>query len=152
MMEPCQYDSIFKLLDTVPDLTIILTHRAASMITPPSLDFIKSQQYWDAMKKFAARPKTYIKLSMFCFSDMQWQNGDIVIENCRQLVKLFGAERCMFATNFPVDNMPMMGGWTMKRMLETFNAIAKDFTPAEQARLFRETAIEAYRMQGQIKL
>jgi hypothetical protein len=37
----------------------------------------------------------------------------------------------MFATNFPVDNMPMMGGWTMKRMLETFNAIAKDFTPAE---------------------
>ena len=58
----------------------------------------------------------------------------------------------MFATNFPVDNMPMMGGWTMKRMLETFNAIAKDFTAAEQARLFRGTAIEAYRMQGQIKL
>ena len=83
---------------------------------------------------------------------MQWQNGDIVIEHARQLVKLFGAERCMFATNFPVDNMPMMGGWTMKRMLETYNAIAKDFTPAEQARLFRETAIEAYRMQDQVKL
>ena len=83
------------------------------------------------MKKFAARPKTYIKLSMFGFSDMTWQKGDIVIQKAIDLVKLFGPERCMFATNFPVDNNASMGGWTMKDMLKTFDAIAKNFTTAE---------------------
>ena len=83
------------------------------------------------MKKFAARPKTYIKLSFFACSDFKWKRGDIVIEKAIELVKLFGANRCMFATNFPIDNMPMLGGWTMKDMLKTYKAIAKDFTPAE---------------------
>ena len=83
------------------------------------------------MKKFAARPKTYIKLSMFGFSDMTWQKGDIVIQKAIDLVKLFGPERCMFGTNYPVDNMPFLGGWPMKRFLETFNAIAKDFSPED---------------------
>ena len=52
----------------------------------------------------------------------------------------------MFATNFPVDNAALFGKWTMKKMLETFHAIAAEFTPAEQDRLWRETALEAYRM------
>ena len=63
-----------------------------------------------------------------------------------ELIKLFTPQRCMFATNFPVDNADIFGTWTMKDMLKTFHAIAKDFTPEEQARLWRETALEAYRM------
>lgn len=53
----------------------------------------------------------------------------------------------MFATNFPVDNAEMFGTWTMKDMLEAFNTIGKDFTPAEQACLWRETAMKVYRME-----
>ena len=145
-IEPSQYEDALKLLDTVPNLTVILGHRGVSIFTPPNIAFLQSQEYWDAMKKFAARPKTYIKLSFFACSDFKWKRGDIVIEKAIELVKLFGANRCMFATNFPIDNMPMLGGWTMKDMLKTYKEIAKDFTPAEQACLYRETAFEAYRM------
>ena len=131
MMEPCQYKDVFECLETVPDLTIILGHRGVQLCTPPGIEFLKSQEYWDAMKKFAARPKVYMKLSMFGYSDPKWENGDVVIEKAIELVKLFGPERCMFATNFPVDNYSFLGGWTMKDMLKTFDAIAKEFTPAE---------------------
>ena len=149
MMEAYQYKEVFETLETVPDLKIILCHRGIELCKHPAdPDFLKSQEYWDAMKKFAARPNTYMKLSMFGFSDISWKNGDMVIEKAIELVKLFGPERCMFGTNYPVDNLPFLGGWTMKDMLKTFNAIAKNFTPEEQARLYYETALEAYRMKG----
>ena len=57
----------------------------------------------------------------------------------------------MFATNYPVDNNAMLGSWTMKDFLKTFNAIAKDFTPQEQTYLYSKTALEAYRMEDQVK-
>ena len=56
----------------------------------------------------------------------------------------------MFATNFPVDNADVFSAWTMKDMLKTFHEIANNFKPEEQARLWRETALEAYRMQDQV--
>ena len=44
-----------------------------------------------------------------------------------------------------------MGGWTMKDFVKVFKKIAKEFTPADQARLWRETALEVYRMKDQVK-
>ena len=59
----------------------------------------------------------------------------------------------MFGTNYPVDNMPFFaGGWTMKMFLETFAAIAKDFSPEDQERLYYRTALEAYRMEDKVKI
>ena len=92
-------------------------------------------------------PKVYMKISFFASTDVEWKNGDIVIAKSIDLIKLFTPQRCMFATNFPVDNSINYGSWTMKKMLETFHEIAKEFTPNDQARLWRETAVEAYRMQ-----
>ena len=57
----------------------------------------------------------------------------------------------MFATNFPIDNNANMGGWTMKDFVKVFKKIAKEFNPAEQARLWRETALEVYRMKDQVE-
>ena len=104
------------------------------------------------MKRFAAMPKVYMKISHFARTDAEWKEGDIVIAKAIELIKLFTPQRCMFATNFPVDNSPIFCTWTMKKMLETFHEIAKGFSPEEQARLWRETAIEAYRMQDAVKL
>ena len=52
----------------------------------------------------------------------------------------------MFATNFPVDAGSSFSSWTMKDLLKTFHELAKDFSPEDQARLWRETALEVYRM------
>ena len=111
------------------------------------MEQLKSNEYWDGMKRFAAMPKTYMKISYFAETDPDWKNGDTVIEKAVELIRLFGPNRCMFATNFPCDNAERFaGGWTMKKMLDTFKEIGKNFTEEEQARLWRETAIEVYQM------
>ena len=84
------------------------------------------------MKRFASMPKVYMKISFFAWTDPDWKDGQIVIEKAVELIKLFGPKRCMFATNFPVDNADRFsGGWTMKKMIETFKEIAKNFTEEE---------------------
>lgn len=112
---------------------------------------INSEEYWEGMRRFQKMPKVYMKISFFARTDAEWKQGDQVIAKSIELIKLFGPNRCMFATNFPVDNADLFGTWTMKDMLKTFHTIAKEFTPAEQARLWRETAIEAYRMGDIVK-
>ena len=103
------------------------------------------------MKRFAAMPKVYMKISFFARTDPKWEKGDVVIAKAIELTKLFTPQKCMFATNFPVDNADVFSAWTMKDMLKTFHEIASNFTPAEQARLWRETALEAYRMQDKVQ-
>ena len=103
------------------------------------------------MKRFAAMPNVYMKVSFFALTDPKWEKGDVVIDKSIELVKLFTPQRCMFATNFPVDNTEIFGAWTMKDMLKTFHQIANNFKPEEQARLWRETALKAYRMQDQVQ-
>ena len=93
-----------------------------------------------------------MKISMIGFSDPTWKDGEAIIEHSRQLIDQFGAERCMFGTNYFVDSMEQVGGWQMKKFVEVWAAICKGMTPAQQARLYRETAIEAYNMEGQVKL
>ena len=83
------------------------------------------------MKRFAAMPNVYMKISFFGRTDAKWEQGDVVIAKSIELIKLFKPQKCMFATNFPVDNAEVFGTWTMKHMLDIFHTIAKDFTPAE---------------------
>ena len=125
MSNPHQYAVAADVFDTVPKLRVIIDHRGF----PSTVDEIKSEQYWTGMKRFAAMPNVFMKISFFARTDREWKDGDTVIEKAIELVKLFTPERCMFATNFPVDNADLFGTWTMKKMVETFNTIAKDFTP-----------------------
>ena len=41
------------------------------------------------MKRFAAMPKVYMKISFFASTDVEWKNGDIVIAKSIDLIKLF---------------------------------------------------------------
>lgn len=142
MAEPHQYAAAAEIYEACPKLRVIIDHRGF----PSTVDAIKSDEYWTGMKRFAALPNIYMKISFFARTDREWKEGDVIIEKAIELVKLFGPQRCMFATNFPVDNAGLFGTWTMKRMYETFQAIGKGFTPEEQACLWRETALKAYRM------
>ena len=131
MMEPNQYQSIFEALEQVPNLKVIVDHRGCRLAKPFNLEFLQSQEYLDAMEKFASMPNVYMKISMFGWSDPKWENGDAIIKETIKLIKLFGPERCMFATNFPIDNNANMGGWTMRDFVKVFKKIAKGFTSAD---------------------
>ena len=101
-LNPLQYQSAADVLDTVPNLRVIINHRG----TPNNIDQNKSEEYWNGMKRFAAMPNVYMKISFFARTDPKWEDPDYMLQASIDLVKLFTPKKCMFATNFPVDIEP----------------------------------------------
>jgi predicted TIM-barrel fold metal-dependent hydrolase len=61
------------------------------------------------------------------------------IETC---ISAFGANRCMFESNFPVDK----GSYSYATVWNTFKRIAAGASPAEKTALFSGTATTFYRL------
>jgi predicted TIM-barrel fold metal-dependent hydrolase len=61
------------------------------------------------------------------------------IEPC---IELFGAERCTFESNFPVDRM----GIGYAALWNAFKRLAAGASPSEKAALFSGTARRVYRL------
>jgi predicted TIM-barrel fold metal-dependent hydrolase len=59
----------------------------------------------------------------------------------RDAIELFGADRCMFASNFPVDGMH----GTFDDLYGVYDEVTSDFDAADRAKLFAETAERVYR-------
>ena len=59
-------------------------------------------------------------------------------------IELFGADRCMFASNFPVDSLC----GTFGQIYEGFAAIVRDFSAAQQRALFHDNAVRIYDIPG----
>jgi predicted TIM-barrel fold metal-dependent hydrolase len=59
----------------------------------------------------------------------------------RDAIELFGAERCMFASNFPVDGMH----GTFDELYAVYDAVTSDLDASNRAQLFAGTAERFYR-------
>jgi predicted TIM-barrel fold metal-dependent hydrolase len=57
-------------------------------------------------------------------------------------IELFGPDRCMFASNWPIDNLFT----TYPRLLATFRTITEDLTVDERDAVFAGTAERVYRI------
>ena len=80
------------------DTLIILNHTGLPSDRTPS----GIGSWREMMETFAAQPNTLVKISGICVPGMEWTtdlNRDIVLE----VIRIFGVDRCMFASNFPVD-------------------------------------------------
>jgi predicted TIM-barrel fold metal-dependent hydrolase len=92
------------------------------------------------MTALAALPNVYCKLSCLCTLD-----GWPVAENRRavlETIDLFGTDRCMFASNFPVDSLRI--GYV--EMFRHFQDMVADFGYAERKALFHDNAVRFYRI------
>ena len=63
----------------------------------------------------------------------------IYFEHC---IEQFGAERCLFESNFPVDKVSV--GYNV--LWNTFKRIASGCSSKEKAFLFHDTAARVYRL------
>ena len=92
-----------------------------------------------AMKEFAALPQTCVKISGLGIVGQRWSlasNRDII----RYTIDLFGPERCMFASNFPVDGL--IGDFDT--IYNGYWDIAASYSEAERHALFAGTAARVY--------
>lgn len=95
----------------------------------------------DAMAALAQGPNVRVKISGIGQFGRPWTVADnrwIV----RETIAIFGAERCMFASNFPVDSL--CGSFAT--IFDGFREIVEDLPIEAQARLFCGTAREVYRI------
>jgi predicted TIM-barrel fold metal-dependent hydrolase len=121
-----------------PETPIILNH--AGLPADRSRDGIAGWKR--ALANLAACPNAAVKLSGLGVPGSPWTaeaNRAIVLT----AIELFGVERCMFASNFPVDSLCA----SFAAIFGGFREIVRDFSPADRRRLFHDNAIRIYAME-----
>ncbi len=120
-----------------PETPIVLDH--AGLPADRSPDGLRR---WErAMAALAAEPNVTVKISGLGAPGRAWTaegNRDVV----RRTIALFGADRAMFASNFPVDGLVA----SFATIYGGFAAIVADLPRAERRRLFHDTAARVYRV------
>ncbi|MGY2049712.1 amidohydrolase family protein [Methylobacterium sp. JK268] len=128
-------DEAVDLARDFPGTPIILNHAGLPSRRDPG-----SLAAWRAaMARFAACPNAAVKASGLGQPGRAWtpeSNGPVV----RTLIDLFGADRVMFGSNFPVDSLCA----DLAPMIDGFRTIVAPLPDAEQEAFFIGTARRIY--------
>ena len=93
------------------------------------------------MERLAARPNVVSKLS--AFGTFIHRNDPAHIAGIvRDTVALFGAERCLFGSNFPIEKLWTSYGALLAAFLDAAAGLGDD----ARAAIFEETAVRVYRL------
>jgi predicted TIM-barrel fold metal-dependent hydrolase len=100
---------------------------------------------WEsAMANLAACPNVAVKISGLGTPGAPWTvaaNREIVL----RIIDLFGVERAMFASNFPIDSLCA----SFATIFEGFSSIVAGFSVTERQSLFQATAERIYAIEQQ---
>ncbi|MGL4323063.1 MAG: amidohydrolase family protein [Beijerinckiaceae bacterium] len=124
-----------QLADDFPSTQIILNH--AGLPADRSPEGIAG--WHEAMQILAGAPNVAVKISGLGQKGLPWTaaaNRAIVLA----VIDLFGVERCMFASNFPVDSLCA----SFATIFGGFESIVGDFGEAEKDALFAANARRIY--------
>jgi predicted TIM-barrel fold metal-dependent hydrolase len=154
-----QIPELADLASTFPETTVILDHVGAPLGIGQYAG--KRDEVFAAWRRnvgeLAKRPNVFVKLgglAMHLFGfDLDSQSRDTpapsevlgklwrpYIETC---IDLFGAPRCMFESNFPVDKR----GVSYRVLWNAFKRISAGASPDEKAALFSGSARRVYRLE-----
>lgn len=131
------FDALCELAADFPKTQIVIVHAGL-----PSDRSAEGLAGWRrALEKAAAHPNVAIKLSGIGEPGVPWSvsaNGPII----RDAVRIFGTDRGMFASNFPVDSI--VGSF--ERIYDGFRSAVAELPLTDQQKLFHDNAIRIYRL------
>ena len=131
-------DAAARLAGDFPRVPLILNHTGLPALRDPE----NLGRWRQALEGLARQPNTAIKISGLGLANQPWRveaNGPLI----RDAITIFGVERAMFASNFPVDSLVVENLETLWR---NFLGIVADYAPADQAALFGGNAARWYRI------
>lgn len=120
-----------------PDIPVVLNHSGF----PWDRSEAGLAMWRQGMKALAACEQVCCKLSCLCLPEGPWDYEDnrrIVLE----AIEIFGSDRCMFASNFPVDGLRV----TFDRMFRDFRRITGELSASDRRKLFHDNAAKFYRL------
>ena len=118
-----------------PDTSIILNHAGMPFHQRGS----GLESWRQGMRLLARNPNAAVKISGLGMVDWNWTTQSIrplVLET----IDVFGIDRCMFASNFPVDRLYS----SFETLFRSFEYIVEDFNAGEQDKLFLSNAERYY--------
>jgi len=133
-----KYDDVCALADARPTAQIVLGH--AGLAEHRDSDYFAA--WSDKLTVFATRPNVVVKISALASgADPDWTVASIRpwVRHC---IEVFGPDRAMFGTNWPIDRL--FG--TYERLLDAYRECVADLSAAEQRALFVGTATRVYEL------
>ncbi|MBT3532349.1 MAG: amidohydrolase family protein, partial [Rhodospirillaceae bacterium] len=120
-----------------PDIPIVLNHAGV----PEDRSDTGLAAWRAGMEEIAAQPNVSVKISGIGEAGHAWsvERQQTVV---RDVIRIFGVGRCMFASNFPVDGL--VGDFAT--IFNGFLDITKDLPDDDRRKLFHDNAVRAYRL------
>lgn len=133
---PGQMDGARDLADACPATTLVLQHAGMPEDTSD-----EGRALWrERMALLARRPNVVSKLSGLG-TFIHRLDAEHVRRVVAETVALFGAERCLWGSNFPIEKL-----WTgYGPLLEAYRQAAGGLSEGERRAIFHETAARVYR-------
>ena len=151
-----QLRDVIELASAFPDTPLILDHVGGVLGVGPylgrRLDAIR--EWLPSMRLLAQCPNVSVKLGGlgttvfgFDFSSQPTPPSSQALADAwrplmEPVIELFGAQRCMFESNYPVDR----GAAGYGVVWNAFKRLAAGATPEQKALLFHDTAARVYRL------
>lgn len=125
------------LLERYPEVPVVINHAGVPGDREPQM--LKGWE--NNLRQVAAFPQVMLKLSGIGLEGQPWR-----IEDNRRVVhtafEVMGPERCMFASNFPVDSLVT----TLDDLFTAFKQLSAELTPRQRLAVFCDNAIRCYRL------
>lgn len=126
-----------QVVRAIPDIPVVLNHTGF----PWDRSDAGLGLWRRGMKALAACEQVHCKLSCLCLPEGPWDYEDnrrIVLE----AIEIFGIDRCMFASNFPVDGLRV----SYDRMFVDFMRMTAELSCSDRRKLFHDNAARFYRI------
>lgn len=153
-----QLPELTELARAFPDTTIVLDHIGGPIGIGPYAG--KREAIFDAWRRdiatLAQCDNVTVKLGGLTMSSagFRWHKreappgskelAEVMGPYYRHCIEQFGADRCMFESNFPVDRLSC----SYAVLWNAFKRLSRDYSESERAALFHDTAARVYRLDG----
>lgn len=134
---PWQLRDAARLAQDIPEVTVILNHTGM----PLRRDAKGLTEWRDGLRALAEVPHTAVKISALGMFDKKW-TVDSIRPFVLDTIQIFGVDRCMFASNFPVDSLMSDYG----KIWHAFDEITRDLSHHDREQLFSGNAEHWYRI------
>ncbi|PID55840.1 thioesterase [candidate division KSB3 bacterium] len=126
-----------ELAESFPDTLVILNHTGLPADRSP-----EGLAAWrSAMKLLSVAPNVFVKISGLGLAGRPWRLDDNT-PIIRETIEIFGVDRCMFASNYPVDAVIT----DLETIFTGFKQAVADFPLEDRKKLFHDNAVSVYRL------
>lgn len=134
-----QMEDAARLAADFPETTMVLQHCGM----PEDASAAGMTAWRDGMKRLADRPNIMNKLSGLG-TFIRRNDPAFIAEIVPETVEIFGVERCIYGSNFPIEKL-----WTgYGPLIGAFRQALAGFSESDRRRMFHDNAVRVYAPEG----